>query len=619
MIRPHHVIVVIGAIALAGAAVPAQQPARDNAPTVTGTATISGRVFVAGTARQPARRARVTLTNVAHASPGQTTTTDDSGAFAFGRVPAGRFEVQAFKPGYLRASYGASRPDRTGTPIVIGDGQTVTDLSVTIARGGVITGIVRDPRGRPVPGVSVQVLKFGFHAVTGERTLAAPSPSSSTKTDDRGEYRAYELPPGNYLVLVNPNPVTARAGGPGVDDIRPLTRAEVQQAVQAARSGAPIASVTPSSSSPSSSSAHVNYVPVFHPGATDIGTATTIALGLSEERTGVDVAIALVPVSIVSGTISAPSRALPPSLRVTLARADAEAALLAGAGLRGVSASPRADGTFVFAGVAPGAYTVKATTTGGRATTADTPALWAAADVTVGGQDVDVPLSLQPGVTINGRVIFEGAQPTPAELQALSFRLVLLGSGGMVQSSGRGVAAVTANGRVNAQGRFTVTDVTPDAYQFVTQWSPSASDKWTIKSSVANGRESLDEPLRVYPDEPVDWTVTFTDTPTNLIGVLQDRGGRAATDYFIVICSSDRKYWTPGSRRVRMTRPATDGAFSAKGLPPGEYFIAALTDVEPGEWNDPALLEQLVAFAVKVTLREGEATTQDFRIGGLQN
>jgi hypothetical protein len=66
-----------------------------------------------------------------------------------------------------------------------------------------------------------------------------------------------------------------------------------------------------------------------------------------------------------------------------------------------------------------------------------------------------------------------------------------------------------------------------------------------------------------------------------------------------------------------MTRPATDGAFSVKGLPAGEYLLAALADLEAGEWNDPTLLEQLVRGSVKVTLREGETTTRDIRIGGL--
>ena len=66
-----------------------------------------------------------------------------------------------------------------------------------------------------------------------------------------------------------------------------------------------------------------------------------------------------------------------------------------------------------------------------------------------------------------------------------------------------------------------------------------------------------------------------------------------------------------------MTRPGTDGSYSIKGLPPGEYHLAALPDLETGEWNDPVLLEQLVPSSAKVTLRDGETTTQAFRIGGV--
>jgi hypothetical protein len=64
-----------------------------------------------------------------------------------------------------------------------------------------------------------------------------------------------------------------------------------------------------------------------------------------------------------------------------------------------------------------------------------------------------------------------------------------------------------------------------------------------------------------------------------------------------------------------MTRPATDGAFRIRGVPPGDYLVAALTDLEPGEWNDPALLDQLVPSAVRLTLRDRGTTRQDFRIG----
>ena len=597
------------AIAIAcGAAAAAQQPARDNVRAAPGTGSISGNVFVNGEGRQPARRVRVTLTNVARTSPGQTTTTDDSGAFVFRGLPAGRFELQAFKNAYLRASYGASRPDRAGTHVVVNDGEAITNLTMRIARGGVITGVVRDLRGAPLPGVNVRVLKLGYNAVTGERTLGPSSTGSVALTDDRGEYRAFGLPPGGYLVLVTPSLASGRSNDP----VRQLTTDEVRAALIAARAGpstafAPRPSLTPSSAS---TPARLTFAPVFHPGATDIVAASTISLGLGEERAGVDITIQLVPTATITGTVSSPSGTLPQFLSVQLAPAGPYLEMLAGAELRGSSARPGPDGKYVFTGVAPGTYTIKAGTGQGRGAPPNMPTLWAAAEVYVTGQDLEIPLMLQPGVAINGRVVFEGAAPAPAELQTLSVALVPLGSGGTVRTSG--------GGHVDAERRFTFAGITPDTYRFETTWSaPGARDRWVLKSSTANGRDAFDAPLQVQPNETLDWTLTYSDKPTGVSGVLKEPGGRPATDYYILVFAADRRYWTPASRRIRMTRPGTDGSYSVKGLPPGDYYLAALADLETGEWNDPVLLEQAAGSSATITLREDEMTVQDFRIGGV--
>ena len=596
------------AIALTVGAASAQQPTRDNAKIATGTASISGTVFIDGEPKRPARRTRVTLTNLARSSPGQTTTTDDNGSFTFQSLAAGRFELQAFKNGYLRSSYGASRPERPGTPVAVKDGESIAPLGITIVRGGVITGVVRDPQGRPVRGMNVRVLRLAYNALTGERSLGVPSGSSVSPTDDRGEYRAYGLPPGRYVVLVPPPSSGGRAGQP----IRQLTSDDVNQALQAARSStARVPGAAPAAFTPPSSSG-VDYAPIFHPGSTDISAAAVIPLGVSEERGGVDVTVQLVPSATVTVTVASPGGSVPQMLVVRLVPTGPQSDMLAGAGLRGPSAVPRGEGTFVFTGVSPGSYTAKASIGWGRgAPPPNVPREWAAADVQVSGQDLSIPLTLQPGIPINGRVVFEGsAQPTAAELESLSFLIMPPASGGELQTSGGG-------GKVDAQGRFSFASVVPDSYRFAVTWNDaSARDKWLIKSATANGREAFEAPLRVNANEPVEWTVTFTDKPTTLTGVLTDSGGRAATEYFILAFSADRAHWIPGSRRVRMVRPGTDGVFTMKGLPPGDYLLVALLDLESGEWNDPALLEQFSKAAVKVTLRDGETTTQNYRMGG---
>jgi hypothetical protein len=588
-------------LAIAVAAGPAivQQPVRDAAATAS-TASISGAVYVDGNPTTPARRVRVTLTNVAQSSPGQTTTTDDRGAFIFRDVPAGRFELQAFKHGYLRSSYGATRPERTGTPVVVSVGDALQGLAMSIVRGGVIAGMVRDARGRAVPGTAVRVLRLSYNGVSGERTLAAPGTGSVTMTDDRGEYRAFGVPPGVYLVLL-PGPPSGRGNEP----VRQLTSAEVAQALRAARgssSAVPGAAPPPPPSAP----ARLSNAPVFHPGVTDIGGAATIALGVGEERSGVDVVVQLVPTATISGTITSPTGTVPPTLSIRLVPAGPQTELLAGAGLRGVSTQLQTGGRYAFTGVAPGTYTVRAIHGRGRGAKPDGPTLWAAAEVQMSGDDIVVPLTLQPGVPVNGRVTFEGAPPTAAELQTLSFSLVAPASG-----------EAQTGGQVDGVGRFSFASVTPDAYRFAFSWSASsARDRWTMKSSTANGRDAFDDLLRVSANEPVDWTVTFTDRPTTLTGALTGAAGRPATEYYVLVFSANRAHWTPASRRIRMTRPATDGTFIIKGLPPGEYLFGAVLDLEPGEWTDPSVLEQLVRSSAKISLRDGETITQNYKVGG---
>jgi hypothetical protein len=51
-------------------------------------------------------------------------------------------------------------------------------------------------------------------------------------------------------------------------------------------------------------------------------------------------------------------------------------------------------------------------------------------------------------------------------------------------------------------------------------------------------------------------------------------------------------------------------------LPPGAYLIAALTDLDPNEWQTPAFLEQVLPAGVPVAIKEGEKRTQDLKIVG---
>jgi uncharacterized protein (DUF2141 family) len=592
----------------------ASRQARDTpAQPKNGAGAIAGTVVLDESGSPPARKVRVTLNSVDRGVSGMTATTDDTGAFAFGNVPAGRYTLQATKAGFLTANYGARRPEREGTSLALADGQRLTDVKLALARGAVITGTVFDRSGRPAPDVAVTVLRYGWSPF-GERTLGQYSRGGSGVTDDRGIYRAWGLPPGEYVVMATLR-LSGVPAGARPEDFQPLTTDEVRrvQALVASGRGGPGAGRADAlDTAPVPASRAVMYAPVFFRGTTDLAASTTITLGIGEERNGVDFQIQVVPTATIEGTLSLPASADPRTISVTLQQGGTQGQLLGAAGGRGsMAARPSPEGKFSFAGVAPGQYTVAARAIAGavQALPANSPArtLWAQADLSIDGRDTNVALELQPGMTIKGRLVFEGTSPPPTNLPAFRIWLIPPGSGG-------NLGAGPPGGQVDAEGKFTFTGVTPGFYRFL-QSMPSATgpNVWRLKGSTANGRDAFDAPLRVTAGENLDWVLTFTDRPSELEGVLQDASGRQAPDYFIVVFPVDRAYWTPGSRRVASPRPGSDGTYIV-ALPPGEYYVAALTDLDNGDLNRAQFLDQLVGSAVRVTLRDGQKTRQDLRI-----
>jgi hypothetical protein len=78
----------------------------------------------------------------------------------------------------------------------------------------------------------------------------------------------------------------------------------------------------------------------------------------------------------------------------------------------------------------------------------------------------------------------------------------------------------------------------------------------------------------------------MTDRASQIEGVVQDTGGGTVSDYTVVLFPADPALWLPRARRIQATRAGTDGAFVFRSLPPGDYLLSAIDDVERGEWFD---------------------------------
>src|SRR5262249_34313930 len=153
----------------------------------TGTARIRGRVTIDN--GQPLRRATVGLNGLLQAS--RATRTDADGGFEFTDLPAGTVNVMVQKAGY------ASPPSKVfNRP----DGQRVDDVSISVPKGAVITGLVLDEYGDPVINASVMPMHMQFSQ--GRRTLV-PFGMAGT-TNDIGEFRIFGLNAGQYYLGVTP-------------------------------------------------------------------------------------------------------------------------------------------------------------------------------------------------------------------------------------------------------------------------------------------------------------------------------------------------------------------------------------------------------------------------------
>jgi hypothetical protein len=273
------------------------------------------------------------------------------------------------------------------------------------------------------------------------------------------------------------------------------------------------------------------------------------------------------------------------------------------------------DGAFAFPlGIPPGRYVLVA-----RATVAQPgaplrrtstiagaePMLHSSQEVVVDGSDLDLTLALAPGPAVSGRVEFGAATPSAAATSAVEISLRPLR---------RGPSLSVAPARVDADGQVRWIGLAPERYT-LGHSAPASFGRWHLRSAITNGRDVLDTTLDLTAGADVtDLVLTFTDRPSELTGTLQTPSGTPATECFIIVFAADRAFWTPTSRRVVQVRPGTDGRFVIRNLPAGEYRLAALTDVEPGEWRTPTFLETLLPAAVPVTVGDGATTRQDLRI-----
>jgi hypothetical protein len=332
---------------------------------------------------------------------------------------------------------------------------------------------------------------------------------SAVTTDDRGAYRVFGLAPGEYVIAATVTPS-------GQGDLGRRSEAEMdlllarlgQRASSAARGGASPAPVLPPV---------YGFAPAYYPGTPVFDHAARVALGAAEERNGLDVTLAPIPLVTIEGTVTVSDGAMPP--RIEMSYITAGPRIFSSAGSRPtLSVPPGPDGRFKYTNIPPGRYTIMARGTftaapppsgraglppkpvavspppagrGGGPPAAPPDYLHAVTEVDVAGGDVTgVALMLRPGASLSGRVVFDAAALTPpADLTSIRLRLDVPGGGWSSSSAGTQSGTNLLNVpaiQVNADGTFEFPNVPPSTYDLR---ASNVGPQWWLRSAMLDSRD----------------------------------------------------------------------------------------------------------------------------------
>jgi hypothetical protein len=505
--------------------------------------------------------AHIAVATRSDSTPDLSTWSGDGGRFEIGCLRPGEYALRVAAPVHRVERYGVTR----GSQIVLSVSPDVvtTVPDVVVQRAGAVAGSVVDEHGDPMVAVTVQALRIRY---TNGRQALVPA-GRGNPTDDRGQFRIYDLPSGSYALLASPD-------------------------------GSVISDAQSEASPGKSGGTDLDYVPMFHPGTPAFEGATRIDVTTGRDVSGLDFVFAPARAATVSGIVlNAAGEPLVGSVLLAVSHR-------AGAIARDPLAARIAeDGTFAFSNIAPGEYVVHAL---------GTPAFARSAEF--GSDYVQVTAYATPrvvvrttaGMAVWGRVRIEGPRAS-----ARAFTLTgLPADPDRAPFAGKGTPAVILD-----EGLFSFTGLLGPTRFALTD----APEGWYLKSVVVNGIEVADGVLEppLASDIVTNAEIVIGTRGAGVDGRILGEDDRPAAGHVLVF-STDPRDWVHASRRVKLAAAGAGGRYRAAGLPAGDYYVAAVDSVDPdpstAEWFNPDLLRILAASARRVALTESGQRSLTLRL-----
>jgi hypothetical protein len=317
------------------------------------TGSVSGVVTDAIT-HMPVRKTMVTIApngNFAKPAGPQSAMTDAGGAFTLTSLQAGKYRLMFQQQNYPQARFG-----NLSKSVEIKAGESAGPINVEMMPGAAVTGHIVDEDGDPIPHCNVQM----HPAKNPEQGV--PMMGSSGSNQD-GEYRAFGIPPGKYILSAQCGQVVfqARPFSAGLD---------------------PVASRA--------------YPMQYYPLTREAKSAQVVELTPGNEKSGIDFQMTPTAVTQVRG-VFAPGGAdwQATQLQVQLTSLGEH---------RGGIGAMVQKGTFEFRQVFPGSYILSAFSQGN-----DENRIGAFQRIEVSDKPVELTLELKHAIDIAGKVEIESS------------------------------------------------------------------------------------------------------------------------------------------------------------------------------------------------------------------
>ncbi|HEY6401800.1 MAG TPA: carboxypeptidase-like regulatory domain-containing protein, partial [Blastocatellia bacterium] len=453
--------------------------------------------------------------------------TDEEGRFQLTGLALAAYSLSAILPAHVTASVTGG----TGEAGLVQNGDVVT---LTMVKGGVITGRIIDSTGEPVPGLRVKAVRL--------RDAGGKPVNASTyrRTDDRGVYRIFGLSPGVYVVHTD----GATADWSWLSD------------------------------------EYVEDAPTYHPSSSR-DTATELAVQNGVELNGIDIRYRGERGRRVSGKLFDAAGGGGSSIYLQHA---ASGEILA-SDWRVVSMDRPAEGVgFEIRGVADGEYDLVAERLRGD----DDGAVSAPRRVSVRGADVSgVELRMRPLASVMGKMSLaeiksenkQGASPGAcAGARAGVFEeasLTLLPEAAARHGAN---SAMARSATPSQQGDFKIRHLSAGRYRFDAQLPSEtwyAQSIWRLDSQTKRPVDLARNGIAVKSGEKVtDVNITIGAGAASMKGRVKAAKGRKPPMNLRVHLIPAEKESVEDVLRYFEIKAADDGAFAFNQVPPGKYLMA---------------------------------------------